>query len=95
MTAENTNIQDLAVEQIVSLLKSKGAEVETSTNRFGDPMFGIRSKHSYHWFSKCNHTGSIFCEHTYSTNTGRTKAGLRHRIKTIYSIQKKYSIEWN
>ena len=49
---ENKNIAELTFEQIVSLLQERGATIETSTNRFGDPMLGIKSRHSYHWISK-------------------------------------------
>lgn len=83
----------MTIEEIKSQLEKTGIEHEIRKNeeQSWQTLIGIklRSKHVWHWFTYNQFTNSTFTsfDHSYSQNTGRTKKGLAHRIKT-YEVAK-------
>ena len=74
-------------EQLISNAAAKGAKVEFSTKRSLDvPLIGICffGHYVYHWFVQLGE--DVYFDHSYSMNTGKTKKGLRHRMRVNTSL---------
>ena len=69
-------------EQLISNATAMEAKVDFSESKaLGVPMIGIcyKDSHTYHWFIQFD--DDVYFHHSYSMLTGRTKKGLRHRMR--------------